>query len=119
MKRSKFSEDDLQEQVVTWFRLQYPKEIIFSIPNGARTSISVAKKLKKTGLLRGVPDLFIPHVTARDGGLFIEMKLPKNYPTEHQKVMLIKLEKLGYRVEIAKSFDQFQDIVKFYLSCCN
>lgn len=52
---------------------------LYAIPNGARTSIGTARKLKAEGLKSGVPDLCLPvprgvdHIT-RYNGLYLELK---------------------------------------------
>lgn len=66
------TEDQEQAAFVEWFRLQFPKVRIFSTQNGARTSIRTAIKLKETGMVKGVPDLFVPA-----WNLWIEMKRRK------------------------------------------
>lgn len=56
MKRS-YLEHDAQAEVVRWLRAA---GILFcAIPNGARTSMGVARKLKAEGLQKGAPDLLI------------------------------------------------------------
>jgi len=59
---SKTSPSEHSEQVgfINWFRVQYPRVLIFAIPNGEKRSISVAKRLKAEGVVRGIPDLYIP-----------------------------------------------------------
>ena len=52
-------EDNLQKACVTWFRLQYPDVVIFAIPNGGSRNPIEAAKLKATGTLAGVADLFV------------------------------------------------------------
>ena len=66
------SEDAEQEQFVSWFRIEYPNLIIFSVPNGGSRNELEGAKLKRTGLLAGIPDLIVlfPDKTI----IFIEMK---------------------------------------------
>jgi hypothetical protein len=66
------SEDHEQMFFVQWFRRTYPDVRIFSIPNGGHRSITVAAKMKATGLSAGVPDLYIPAWR-----VWIEMKRAK------------------------------------------
>lgn len=66
-----------QEALVKWFKLAYPNEIMFCIPNqlvrGERHAIAMAR----SGVVGGIPDLCIP--VARKGchGLFVELKRPQ------------------------------------------
>jgi hypothetical protein len=129
-------ESSIQTQCVAWFRKQYPKEIIFSIPNGAllggKNRFAVYNSLKATGLMKGIPDLFIAKTKVNyigsminmlnmkvvdyvDAGLFIEMKQPKTYATEEQQIVHRQLMDKGYRVRVCKSLEQFMEEVKDYM----
>lgn len=50
------------EQVafVQWFRAQFPGVVIFAIPNGGARDAVTAGRLKREGVLPGVPDLYVP-----------------------------------------------------------
>lgn len=83
------------EQVgfVQWFRARFPRVLIFAIPNGEKRSISVAKRLKAEGVVRGVPDLFIP-----EWRLWVEMKRSKGGRlSPEQKEMITYLEIIGHK----------------------
>jgi len=80
-------EDALQAACVEYFRYQYPHDILFSIPNGSYKSPAARMIFKKTGLLKGVPDLFLAKPIPPFGGLFIEMKQPKGSISPNQKEM--------------------------------
>ena len=92
----KTSPSEHSEQVgfINWFRVQYPKVLIFAIPNGEKRSITVAKRLKAEGVVRGIPDLFIP-----EWRLWVEMKRKTGgrLSTE-QKSMINYLQNIGYTV---------------------
>lgn len=82
---------------VQWFRRTYPGVLIFSIPNGGHRHMAVAAKMKLTGTLAGIPDLFIPAWRT-----FVEMKKSKNgRVSTSQKEVIPNLEACGYRVIIA------------------
>jgi hypothetical protein len=68
--------------------------LIFAIPNGEKRSITVAKRLKAEGVVRGIPDLFIP-----EWRLWVEMKRKTGgrLSTE-QKSMINYLQNIGYTV---------------------
>lgn len=83
------------EQVgfVQWFRARFPRVLIFAIPNGEKRNISVAKRLKAEGVVRGVPDLFIP-----EWRLWVEMKRSKGGRlSPEQKEMITYLEIIGHQ----------------------
>lgn len=47
---------------------------VFAIPNGTRTSIHTAKKMRAEGVKAGVPDIFFPEARGGWFGLFVELK---------------------------------------------
>lgn len=126
----KNEESRLQKECVKWFRLQHPKLILFSVPNGARlggetktlksgkrlpVAVIRAKNLKDEGALRGVPDLVLAHPSLGYHGLFIEMKTDVGRPSPEQVDLLKRLRDEGYRAEICRSFDEFKSLVNEYL----
>jgi hypothetical protein len=107
---------EAQEQiaVMKWAELQsnkYPElKLLFHIPNGS-------KLFKAMGLKSGVPDLFLPVARQCYHGLFIEMKTSKGVLSKNQEWWLFELQKQGYRVDIARSFEEAIEGLKEYL--CN
>ena len=97
---SKTSPSEHSEQVgfINWFRVKYPNVLIFAIPNGEKRAITVAKRLKAEGVVRGIPDLFIPQWT-----LWVEMKrISGGQLSPEQKAMIQYLEGIGQKVIVAK-----------------
>jgi hypothetical protein len=78
--------------LVQWFRRTFDEDIIFSIPNGGGRTISQGALLKATGVLKGVPDLFVPSKK-----LFIEVKTEKGKLSDDQKTIILKLTNYCYR----------------------
>lgn len=92
------SEDHEQMMLVQWFRRTYPDVRIFAIPNGGHRHPAVAAKLKATGVVKGVPDLFVPAWR-----LWIEMKrLKGGVVSAEQKDFIKYLESAKYSVIVAK-----------------
>ena len=94
-----------QEQVafIHWFRLQFPKMLIFSIPNGAYLAGTPGQRaaqmarLKAEGLVKGIPDLFIP-----EARIWIEFKRTKGgVVSEAQNTRVNHLRAMGYTVIVA------------------
>jgi len=104
------SEHDEQVGFINWFRAKYPDVLIFAIPNGEKRAISVAKRLKAEGVVRGIPDLFIPQWT-----LWVEMKrVSGGRLSPEQKSMIIYLESVGQTVIIGKgATDASKKIMEF------
>ena len=92
------SEHDEQAGFVNWFRTQFPKVLIFAIPNGGRRSIGAGKKFKAEGVVAGVPDLFVP-----EWNLWVEMKRETGGRlSPDQKEMITYLERIGHCVIVGK-----------------
>ena len=112
----KHQESKLQQECVKWFRYQYPKRIIFAIPNGGKRGIITASIMKAEGVLAGVPDLFIPEPTKYFSGLFIEMKSDTGKLSRNQIAMLSQLAGRGYHVVICRTVTEFMDSVNEYFN---
>ena len=112
----KTTEHDIQVNCVNYFRLRYPKGLIFAIPNGGQRNVIVASKLKAEGVLSGVPDLCIPIAKKGFNGLYIELKNGKSGKvSDNQKTIMSKLQSEGYQCEVCRSFDEFRSVVDGYM----
>jgi hypothetical protein len=106
---AKITEHDLQAAVIarcdqrSLERVEYG--LIFAIPNGQYRQ----GQRMEPGLRPGIPDLFLP--VARQGyhGLFIELKVGSNKPTESQNIWLKHLEAEGYRCVVI--WDSVDDVI--------
>ena len=95
------TEDHEQALFVQWFRRTYPGVLIFAIPNGGHRHIAVAAKLKATGAVKGVPDLYIP-----EWKTWVEMKRRKGGQlSPEQKEVIEYLRGIGDVVIIGRGFD--------------
>jgi len=92
------SEHQEQSGFVHWFRHNFPRTLIFAIPNGEHRAISVAKRLKAEGVVRGIPDLFIPAL-----GVWIEMKRAEGGRlSKEQRETIRYLESIGHTVIVGR-----------------
>ena len=106
------SEDHEQMMFVQWFRRTHTGVLILAIPNGGARHPAVAMKLKATGVVKGIPDLFVPA-----WGLWIEMKRQKGGRVEpEQKEVMAYLESIGHRAIVAKGDEDARRQVLEYLS---
>lgn len=101
------SEHDEQVAFVAWFRLQFPKVLIFAIPNGAYLSgtpgqrAAQVARLKAEGLMPGVPDLHVP-----EWNLWIEFKRQSGGRVSPvQSDIIATLRDMGRPVIIARGCD--------------
>ena len=100
------SEHAEQVDFVRWFRLSYPEVLIFAIPNGGYRSPSTANRLKAEGVVKGIPDLYIPA-----WNLWVEMKRTKGGSVSaDQKSMMAYLEKYcRHQTIVAKGSDHAKE----------
>lgn len=111
-----------QRTVVEWARMQgrnasrYPGlTLLFAIPNGGGRTTAEAGMLFAEGVLKGVPDLFLPVPIEPYGGLFIEMKRKKSAKlSPEQKDMIAKLRAQGYAVELCYGADEAMQAIQRY-----
>lgn len=108
------SEHEEQSDVIRWARSK-GLVLLFSIPNGTYTNISVAKRLKQSGLTPGIPDLFLAIPRPPYHGLFIEMKAIKGKPSSLQKAWLKALNTQGYLAVVCYGFEEAKKIIEDYL----
>lgn len=109
------TESDHQILLLKRLRLQYPKLMVLSVPNGGGRSAREAARLKAEGVLAGTPDLFIPELR-----LWIEMKRPKapgaaaGRVSDAQKHVIGELIRCGYHVRICYGVDEaFAAVTEF------
>lgn len=101
-----------QVTLLQWFRIQHKNVLIFAIPNGGLRNVIVAQKLKAEGVVKGVPDLFIP-----EWKLWIEMKRQKGGRlSSEQKKMIEELERVGHSVIVGNGFIDAKEKIETFVS---
>lgn len=97
------NEAGAQETLFNWAQYQYARypelELLYHIPNGGKRDARTAANLKRQGVKAGVPDLHLPVARGGYNGLYIELKVGSNKPTQLQKKWLSSLNKQGYLAE--------------------
>jgi hypothetical protein len=107
----------LQIAVVNWLKMNFPEIRYCASAGGMRTSLSVAKKMKASGYVKGFPDLFLYHPTMTKNGMAIELKANKrSYATKEQKQWIADLNNRGYYAVICKSFEEVVTEITSYLN---
>lgn len=113
------SEHAIQCAVVMWARAMIPQfpELawLYATPNGGVRNITVAIKLKREGVQRGVPDLFLPVPKRNFHGLFIEMKSLSGRLAPDQARWLDALNERGYMAVVCRGSQAAIDTIKSYL----
>lgn len=120
------SEHTEQANVIMWAQAHAVRDprltLLFAIPNGGARSKRTAALLKREGVKRGVPDLFLPVPSGGRHGLFIEMKKKGGRLTTQQKQWLGELNELGYSAVVCYSADEAIETIQEYLDgifCCD
>ncbi len=101
--KPRHEESKIQQAVVRWFRLQYPKYIIAAVPNGGYRNTKEAAIMQREGILAGFSDLMI---IAQHNVLFLEMKTKDGLQSDKQKEFQNKVSMLGFEYIICRSFEQ-------------
>lgn len=112
------SENQEQKALFDWATISGIKELglMFAIPNGGRRDARTGAILKKTGVKAGVPDIFLPIMKNKYGGMFIEMKRQKGGQTSKaQKKYIEELKAQGYMTVVCKGWVEARDAILEYL----
>jgi hypothetical protein len=113
-------EHDHQCALFAWawrVRRQYPElEWLFAVPNGYHRDIRVARKVKAAGAKPGIPDLVLPVPRGRYHGLYLELKVGRNKPTEEQEKWLEHLQGVGYFAAWCVGWEAARDMIVDYLN---
>ncbi len=111
------TEAQIQSAFFVWLAVAYPDVRLCSmaIPNGGSRNIIEATNLKRQGVLKGVPDVFIAIPSHGYHGLWIEFKSATGKLSYEQISMIERLEKNGYLCETCNAWEKAKDIVTEYL----
>lgn len=108
-------ESKLQITCVKYFRLKYPKLLLFSVPNGGRRGVIEASIMKSEGVTAGVADLCLLYPSNGFHALFIEMKIDKGKQSLSQIQFELYCIDKNYKYVICRSLDDFIKAVTEYL----
>ena len=105
------SEHSEQVAFCRWFRLKFPRVLIFAVPNGMSLGGNEHQrawqmaKLRAAGLVPGVPDLLIP-----EWHIAVEMKRQAGGRlSAEQKAIHPLFEAIGWTVIVAKGWEDARD----------
>jgi hypothetical protein len=111
------SESNQQEIVIKYLRLAYPDALYCASAGGMRTSYLQAIKMKRTGYVKGFPDLFIYEPRGEFHGLAIEMKKEKGgTASPEQKRWQKQLRNRGYASYICKGSEDAIKVIDEYFN---
>ena len=104
------SEDQEQIRLVTWLIKQGIR--FYAIPNGGKRNLFEALKLKRMGVVAGIPDLCIPIPSGCYHGLYIELKREKGGKvSDSQSDWLAFLTEKGYYAQVARGFEEAREMI--------
>lgn len=109
-------ESEEQTALFQWAAYVPDLKWMFAIPNGGTRNPREARNLKRQGVKAGVSDIFLPLPRGKYHGLFIEMKVKGNKPTEKQLDFLKYAQEWGYMVKVAYGFREAQKTILDYLN---
>lgn len=110
---TKASEISEQEVVVEYCDL---RDIpIVHIPNEGKRSKNYGAQMKRAGLRKGFPDLFLPLARRGFHGFFIEMKFDRGKVSQSQITWLKKLKGEGYATAVCYGADEAIKLINKYI----
>lgn len=100
------SEHDIQSEFVRIIEESCPDILFCATVGGARMSIAEAKKIKRAGYRKGVPDVIFYESRHGHHGLCVEIKKKGGQTSPHQKKWLSDLQRRGYLAVVCKGLNQ-------------
>ena len=114
------SESQEQAQFVAYWRTVgqrlAPNVVLASIPNGGARSAVTGARLKREGVVAGMPDMVLLCARCGRHGLFIEMKTARGRVSEAQRNLFPLLEAQGYGVAVCHGWREAAETVEAYLA---
>lgn len=110
------TEHEIQSKLVQLISEQYPELLFCATVGGARMSISEAKKIKRQGYRKGIPDLIFYEARKGYYGLCIEIKKKGGQPSPHQRAWIADLQRRGYQALICKGLDACVEAFESYFN---
>ena len=106
------SEESLQKSLALY--LDYSGLLWFHPPNEIKAKPQYMAKRKTLGVKSGVPDVCILEPRGNYHGLFIELKVGYNKPSDSQKKWIAELNQRGYAAYCCNSLDEAIEIIEKY-----
>ena len=107
------SEADCQVAIIDY--CDFKHYTVFHVPNGGTRNKREAKNLKRQGVRPGVPDLVFPVAKRGYHGLYIELKVGRNKPTEKQIEWIDTLNANGYKAVVCVGYDDAKSTIDWYM----
>ena len=86
--------------------------LLYAVPNGGSRHRLEAANLKRQGVKAGVPDICLAYPKGVYHGLYIELKVGKNKPSDKQEQWLRDLKAAGYMTAVCYGFLQAKETIE-------
>lgn len=113
--RPSHRESGLQRACMKWMRLQYPRLMMFAVPNGGYRNSREAAIMVSEGIRTGVSDLILLKACGGWHGLCVEMKYGKGRQTVSQMEFERIVTEEGYLYRVVRSFEEFRELIDNYV----
>lgn len=115
-KKGQPTEAEEQAALFEWASYYPELRFMYAVPNGGSRNVIEARNLKRQGVKSGVPDICLPVAAGGYHGLYIELKVGKNKPSENQEHWLEYLNKAGYMTKVCYGFQEARETIAGYIS---
>ena len=115
-KKGQPTEAEEQAALFEWASYYPELRFMYAVPNGGSRNVIEARNLKRQGVKSGVPDICLPVAAGGYHGLYIELKVGKNKPSENQEQWLEYLNKAGYMTKVCYGFQEARETIAGYIS---
>jgi sporulation protein YlmC with PRC-barrel domain len=103
-------EQTLQRTILSFIHAQYPRALVFHVPNGGKRGKIEAAIMKSLGVRAGVADLCLHWRGGHTG--YLELKSEKGRLSQHQKQFANECAALDIPWACVKSIDEIQSVLK-------
>jgi hypothetical protein len=103
---------------INWIRENYPllEDSTIHIANERKCSVIEGRILKRMGVKKNVADLLIAYSRHSKGGLWIEIKIEKNKPTDGQKRFLENMVRNNFAAACCWGLEACIQVLTIYLT---
>jgi hypothetical protein len=119
-RKLKATEHEEQVAVFDWARCMYSRKpelrLLHAIPNGSWRALTTAKRLKREGVMPGVPDMCLPVPRGKWYGLYIELKSSGGRLSKEQKQWMDALHEQGYYTSCCWGAEAAINAIIWYLT---
>lgn len=115
LKSGNLSEADEQTMIFRWAAYFPELRWMYAVPNGGHRNKIEAVNLKRQGTKAGVSDIALPLPKGKYHGLYLELKVGKNKPSELQKEFLKYAKEKGYATFVCYGHEEAISVITEYL----